>query len=355
MDSKLFDPIALRGRIVRNRVVMPPMVNFKWTGTDGVITDKHVDQYAAIARGGAGIVIGEATCVTENGRIVPDQPGIWNAQQAKAWKRMAKTCRKEGAVTLLQLQHAGLKTSPKVSSMALGPSPDPRNPASRALERKEIPALVDDFIRGAVRAQEAGFDGVELHGAHGYLLNQFASSYYNHREDDYGGALDGRIRLALEVIRGIRHAVRTDFIVGYRLGANSPTLEDGLRIAKILQGEDIDYLHVSHGGNLENLPAVPESFHYNWIVWSGIAVKKHATVPVIGVFGISTPERAAHLVDNGLVDMVAIGRDQLTDHEWVRKARAGEPINQCLACKPACKRYVDPERCPAVSKRPPVA
>jgi NADPH2 dehydrogenase len=352
MESKLFTSFQIRNTLLRNRVVMPPMVNFGWTGPDGVITEQLATQYEAIAKGGAGMIIAEATCVMEEGRVAPDQPGIWNDTQRDAWSRMAAACRKQGAVTLLQLHHAGLKTSSKVAAEALGPSPDPKNASSRALTPGEILKIRDAFISGALRAEQAGFNGIEIHGAHGYLLNQFASTYYNHREDELGTTPEGRIRLSLEVIRGIRKACRPDFIIGYRLGANSPFLDDGIRIARTLQEEDLDYLHVSHGGNQENLPQVPEDFPYTWMVWSASAVKKEVRIPVIAVNGVKTPERAAYLVEHDMCDLVSIGRDQLTDYEWVRKAMADLPINYCIACKPACKRYIKPERCPAVYRQP---
>ncbi|HPS62329.1 MAG TPA: hypothetical protein PLK82_04665 [Bacteroidales bacterium] len=160
------------------------------------------------------------------------------------------------------------------------------------MTRDGIRAIEEAFIAGAVRAREAGFDGVELHGAHGYLLNQFASVHYNKRTDEYGGSLSGCLTLAEGIIRGIRNRCGEGFIIGYRMGANSPTLEDGIRIAGMLETFGVDLLHVSHGGNLLNLPRTPREFEFNWIVYCATRVRPEVGIPVIAVNEIKTAERA---------------------------------------------------------------
>jgi 2,4-dienoyl-CoA reductase-like NADH-dependent reductase (Old Yellow Enzyme family) len=220
-----------------------------------------------------------------------------------------------------------------------------RGQKARALSHDELVQLREDFINAAERVKKAGFDGIELHGAHGYLLNQFSSPQVNKREDGYGGDISGRLRLAGEIITGIRQRLGSDFIICCRMGGNEPSLEDGVRIAMELERLGVDMLHVSASGFSENKPAVPEGFPYNWIVYCGVEIKRHVSVPVIAVNEIKTPERAAFLIENNLADFAAIGKDLLADPEWANKARESRSISSCLSCRP-CKWFTIPEKCP---------
>jgi len=346
--ATLFSSFNIKSHIIKNRVVFPPLVNFGWSDDNGNISEKHIAQYEAIAKGGAGIIIVEATCVTKDGRIFSYQPGIWSDEHIEQFKPIAEACHKHGALALHQIHHSGLVTRKAISEKAGGPSVDPTNERSYELSIDEIKRIERAFIDGAIRAQKAGFDGIELHGAHGYLLNQFATSALNKRTDEYGGSLENRLRLARDIIKGIQRNCRENFIIGYRMGANSPTLADGIEIAKYLERQGVDILHVSHGGVSGITPEIPEGFPNNWIVYSGTEVKKHVAVPIIVVNEIQTPDRASWLLENGHTDFVAIGRDMLTDYEWVNKAQRNEKIDYCISCKPQCKRFVKPESCPVI-------
>jgi 2,4-dienoyl-CoA reductase-like NADH-dependent reductase (Old Yellow Enzyme family) len=344
--SSIFSKVSIRGREVRNRIVFPPIVNFGWSDDRGFVSPKHIKHYEDRARGGVGLIIVEATCVQPEGRIFSYQLGAWSDAHVEGLSKIADACHRHGAATLLQIHHAGLGSRKGLSGRVVGPSAPADIEHSHALTIDEIQRLKEDFAEAAVRAQRAGFDGVELHGAHGYLLNQFANSAINQRTDEYGGSITGYIKLSVDIIRRIRCRVSDQFIVGYRMGANSPTLGDGIEIARILDREDIDYLHVSHGGEKGVMPEVPSGFGYNWIVYAGTEVKKHVGKPVIVVNEIKTPERAEWLVAQGMADMVAIGRDICTDSEWVNKAMRNEKINYCIQCKPWCKRFGRVESCP---------
>jgi 2,4-dienoyl-CoA reductase-like NADH-dependent reductase (Old Yellow Enzyme family) len=265
-------------------------------------------------------------------------------------EKISSVVKAAGAISLLQIHHAGLVTQENIAEFAKGPSIDEKNPRSHILSVKEIGETRDAFIAGAVRAKKAGYDGVELHGAHGYLLNQFASSHFNRRDDEYGGSLERNLNLAYQIIKGIRKGCGAGFIIGYRLGANSPTLEDGIKIAGHLEKAGIDLLHVSHGGSLLNLPRTPKDFEYNWIVFSGISIKQHVNIPVIVVNEIKTKERAALLIENDHADFVALGRPQLADPAWANHVQNNEQINVCSSCKPKCRWYEDSELCPAVQR-----
>lgn len=344
--TTLFSTYKVKSHTIKNRIVFPPFVNFGWSDDNGKISQKNVDQYEAIAKGGAGLIIVEATCVAKDGRIFSYQPGIWSDDHIAQFKPVTDACHKHGAVILLQIHHAGLATRKGLSDRVVGPSAHADIEKSHALTIDEIHQLRDQFIAAAVRAEKAGFDGVELHGAHGYLLSQFANSVVNLRTDEYGGSPERNLKIAIEIIRGIKKATNHNFIIGYRMSGNSPTLADGIEVAKILDKENIDLLHVSHGGEKGIIPEVPTNFTYNGIVYSGVQVKKHIKTPVIVVNEIHTPERASWLLEYGHADFVAIGRDMVCDYDWANKAKNNEKIDLCISCKPRCKRFVKPESCP---------
>jgi len=347
MFPSLFAPFHFNNQSVKNRIVFPPVVCFNYALSDGKVTDRNVEHYQQIAKGGSGIVITEATAVWKDGRLAPFQLGIWDDEFIEGMSRIAHVVTAEGALSLLQIHHAGLLTNSEVSVIASGPSVDEKNPRSVEMTPETIQSIEQAFIEGAVRAQKSGFQGIELHGAHGYLLNQFASSLFNKREDSYGGTLHKNLKLALDIVKGIRRRCGNDFIIGYRLGANSPTLEDGIGIARLLEQAGVNLLHVSHGGSLQNLPRTPKEFDYNWIVYSGTQIKQHVSIPVIVVNDIRTAERASWLIDHHLCDFVSLGKPQLADPNWVAHIKNNEPENQCLSCKPKCRWYENSALCPA--------
>jgi len=346
----IFSEFFLKGINVKNRIVFPPVVCFGYAGGDGLATDRNLEHYSHIARGGPGIIIVEATAVKTDGRLAPCQLGLWSDDQIPGMTKIASAIKHSGAVALVQIHHAGLITNEKVSDIASGPSADVKNPRTRALTIPEIENICSSFINSAFRAQQAGFDGVELHGAHGYLLNQFASSFFNQRNDEYGGSLESNMKLGVNIIRGIRNKCGQDFIIGYRLGANSPSLEDGIAIAKYLEAAGIDLLHVSHGGSMLNLPRTPKGYEYNWIVYSGTVIKSHVRLPVIVVNEIRTRERAAWLVENDHADFIALGRPQLADPDWVNHTMENKEVIECLGCKPRCRWFEDGALCAARKK-----
>ncbi|MCX6282523.1 MAG: NADH:flavin oxidoreductase [Bacteroidetes bacterium] len=348
--NALFSGVALKGFKVKNRIVFPAMVCFGYTGDDGIVGPGNIEHYRKRAESGAGIVITEATAVKEDGRAANSQLGVWSDDHIAGLSELTSIVRSHGSVSLLQLHHAGLVTPPAVSPVQFCPSADPDKPSSRELTKDAIHEIITAFIKGAIRARESGFDGIELHGAHGYLLNQFANPLWNHRTDEYGGSFQNRLRFATEVIHGIRKECGNEFILGYRMGANTPSLEDGIKTAIYLESIGLDYIHVSHGGNLQNLPRPPKGFEYNWIVYSGVKVREQLKIPVIVVNEIKTAERANALIEGGLADFVSIGRPQLADPYWVKHIQNGENINACFSCKPRCRWYETSDLCPARKK-----
>ena len=344
--KNLFSEIRIRGKKISNRIVLPPMVCFGWAGDDGFATDKHVQHYKKRAKAGVGLIVLEATCIDKNGRLSDSQLGIWSDEHIKGLLQITKACHEYNSKVLVQIHHAGSKTHSRVNPQSVDPSEwESNGKTARALTIEEIKAIQMDFATAAARAKAAGFDGVELHGAHGYLIGQFASPITNKRTDQYGGSLENRMKFAVEIVELVRKATGEDFIIAYRMGVNEPSLEDGVQIAKILEAAKVDILHVSAGISGDELPKEPESFDYNWIVYGGTEVKKAVGIPVIVVNGIKTPSRANYLIEAGLADFAAIGREQLADGYWAMHALNGEPIDQCLQCKP-CAWFSNGDNCP---------
>jgi len=330
---------------------MPPMVCFGKAGNDGFVTEKHIEHYEKRARGGTGLIIVEATCIQKDARLSPDQLGIWSDEHIEGLSKIAEVCHKHGATVMIQLHHAGLKTHPKVSSIPSAPWKPDNKEEVHILSEEDIAIIRNNFIEGARRAKKAGFDGVELHGAHGYLLNQFTSPVINRRIDSYGGTLENRTRLSRDIIKTIQEELSREFIVGYRMGGNDPTLEDSVKIARILEEAGADIIHISTGIPYDDWtpPEVPKNFPLNWIVYSGIQIKKHVSIPVIVVNGIRTPEHAAWLVENKLADFTAVGRGILADPFWAEKAITKSEILPCLQCS-KCFWFTNGDLCPQQRK-----
>jgi len=349
--SHIFNSFEIKGHFIKNRIVMPPMVCFFWSDEHGLVSIKHIDHYEQRAKGGTGIIIVEATCVNPNGRIFVGQLGLWNDSQIFGFEQITAAIKKYDALALLQIHHAGLITGKGVTEKVASPTAHASVANSYTLSIDEINSICNEFVATAKRAHQAGFDGVELHGAHGYLLNQFANKTINQRTDAFGGNIQNRLRLAKNIIDGIRAELPEDFIVGYRIGANTPDLNDGIEVAKTLETYNIDYLHSSHGGFAGNVTRVPEGFGYNKIVYCGTQIKQNVKLPVIVVNEIKTPERANYLLEKNLADFVGIGRDLMTDPDWVEKAANNQQIDLCKQCQPSCKRYDGNENCPVAIGR----
>ena len=329
---------------------MPPMVCFGYTGDDGMVSDKSVHHYEARARGGVGIIVVEATCVSKDGRLANSQLGIWSDDHIAGLSRIAGVCHQYGAAVLIQIHHAGHKSALAVNAQPSAPSDYHNgNVNARAMTIDELTEIQQDFVDAACRAQKAGFDGVELHGAHGYLISQFMSPSTNLRTDQYGGSSANRMRFGLEIVERIRVACGPDFIVSCRMGGNEPTIDDGIIIAKELERCGANLLHVSAGIGSGTDPAVPDGFAFSWIVYAGSCIKQNVSVPVIVVSGIRTPQQAEAVLAAGLGDFVAVGKGLLVDAEWANKAREQREVITCLSCK-KCRWFVDGRHCPRMKQ-----
>lgn len=336
---QLFDPLTLRGVTLRNRIGVSPMCEY--SSQDGFPNDWHLVHLGSRAVGGAGLVMTEATAVEARGRISPQDAGIWSDAHIEAWARVARFVGEHGAVPGIQLAHAGRKGSTArpweggkgiadcdggwepVAPSALAFEDDYRLP--HALSRGDIADVQDAFGQAALRAQQAGFRWIELHAAHGYLAHQFLSPLSNHREDDYGGPFENRIRFLLETARVVRAVWPDDLPLAVRVSCTDWaeggwTLPETVELSRRLKAEGVDLVDCSSGGS------VP---HANIPVGAGYqtpfaeAVRREAGVATGAVGLITAPMQADEIIRNGRADLVFLAREMLRDPYWpLHAARA---------------------------------
>ena len=338
IDS-LFTPVAIGELRLANRLAVSPMTRTS-AMPDGCATQQMADYYGDYARGGYGLLIVEGTFTdAKEAQGYLNQPGIVTAAQVEAWKPLVEQAHREGAKILLQLQHAGAIAQGRPSgSHNVGPSAvTPKGEqlsiyqgqgpwgAPREITRAEIAEVVESFAQSALRAREAGFDGVELHGANGYLLDQFFTPYSNERTDEYGGDIRNRVRLDEECVRACRDAVGATWPVGIRLSQSKVNdyehtwpggLDDAKVVGPLLETAGVSYIHLT-----EHDITQP--------VWgSGLtlaqALRQFTSLPLIANGGLDLPEVAGAVVAGGAADVVALGKPALANPDWPRRARAGE-------------------------------
>lgn len=350
--AALFLPGRIGKMELRNRFVQAPIFT-QFASAFGEVTDKLIEYHRARARGGVGLIITENTSIDwEVGRTAGHPIRIDHDRFIGGLSNLVDAVHGEGAKIAVQLHHTGRQNSQSNTERNEPPIAPTAGICSafgtppRAIEEHEIPGLIDKYVQGARRAVAAGFDAVELHGAHGYLLGQFLSPYTNKRTDQWGGSLENRARFALEVVRRIRELVGSDFPVMYRLSVTEPyegglSLEDGLQFCEMLEPY-VDALDVS-AGNYDTamtlLPMVPPGS----LVDYAKAVKKRVSVPVIGVGRLTwLLEDMAKAVSNEELDFIAFGRSGLADPEAVIKTRRGEPqrVRRCIAVNECISRWM---------------
>ncbi len=332
--SALFEPFTLRSLTTRNRVWLAPMCQYSCV--DGMPNDWHLVHLGARAVGGFGLLFTEASAVLPEGRISPEDAGIWNDAQAEAWARVVDFVHDQGAAIGVQLAHAGRKastyrpwaeTSGSVAAdaggwTAVAPSAVPfegyADPV--ALTTTEIAAVVTAFADAARRAVGAGFDTVELHAAHGYLLHQFLSPLSNHRDDQYGGSFDARVRLVLETVDAVRSAIPEEMPLVVRISGTDWIeggwdLEQSTRLAALLREHGVDLVDVSSGGNAA--ASIPVGPGYQVPLAAGVRTSGIAT----GAVGLVTePDQAEAIVADGEADVVLLARAALREPSWPLRA-----------------------------------
>ena len=301
----IFTDFKIKNIHIKNRIVLPPMVRFSLIGNDGYVTEDLIEWYRMIAKSGVGLIIVEATAVEESGKLRENQIGIWNDSFIEGLTKVANEIHKYDVPCMIQIHHAGFKE--KISEVP----------------EEELDRILKLFEEAFVRAKKSGFDGIEIHGAHTYLISQLNSKLWNKRKDKYGE----RLYFSKKLIENTKYLFDDNFILGYRMGGNEPELEDGIENAKILEGYGLDILHVSSGvPNPEYKRQVkinnfPKDFPLDWIIYMGTEIKKHINIPVIGVSKIKKESQASWLVENNLLDFVAVGKAMISQDKWMENAR----------------------------------
>jgi 2,4-dienoyl-CoA reductase-like NADH-dependent reductase (Old Yellow Enzyme family) len=329
--SQLFSPIKLRGLELWNRIVVAPMCQY--SAEDGVMTDWHTQHLGSLANSGAGLVIVEATGVEMEGRISLGCTALATDAQEAAMKRVVETCKRWGTAAIgIQLGHAGRKASVQrpwegggslregawqtKSASALPFDEGWHTPHGMTID--EIGKIKEAFVQATIRADRAGFDLIEIHAAHGYLLNQFLSPLSNRRNDQYGGSLENRVRLPLEIFAAMREVLPAHKPLGIRISAvewvdGGITIEDSIVFAHGLKKLGCDFIDVSSGGNS---PKQKIELKAGYQVPFAAAIRKATGMPVMAVGLITEPAYAEAIVANGEADMVALARGFMDDLRW---------------------------------------
>ena len=341
--EKLFSPFTIKNLTLNNRIVMPALASFM-VGIDGSISDATVEHYRRRAAGGPAMVIMEACAVSPEGIVSTHQAVIHDDRFIDGLSRIARAMKAEGTVPALQIHHGGRQTSVKViNRKPVAPSPLPC-PSIRGevepLTIDGIQQLVQKFGDAAHRAYQAGFELVEIHGAHGYLVNQFLSQFSNIREDQYGGDVVGRTRFAKEIVEAVRNRVGPEFPISFKISAeeyveNGLTTEQSVEILKILVPAGIDAVQVSAGNDVTpEWICQPMFMEKACLVDSASQVKRALDIPVMAVGRINDPLIANEIIEQDKADLVCIGRGLLADPEMPNKAREGrsDEIRTCIAC-----------------------
>ncbi len=336
--AHLFDEFTLRGVTLRNRIGVSPMCQY--IGTDGVANDWHLVHLGSRAAGGAGLVIVEATAVTPEGRITPGCLGIWKDEQIEPLARVARFVAEQGAVPGIQIGHAGRKASCEVTWKGgaflsndeggwdtVAPSPVPFSDKARMpreLTLDDITQLQEAFRAGVRRVVEADFQWLEVHAAHGYLMHSFHSPISNKRTDSYGGSFENRVRFTVDTLRIVREEWPDDKPLSVRISSTDWyeggwTLEETIKLAKILKGEGVDIIDCSGGGGTP-LAKIPVGAGYQ--VPFAEAVRREADIPTATVGMITEPWQADQIVRNGQADIVLLAREMLRDPYWPQRAGA---------------------------------
>jgi len=344
----LFSPIKVKSLDLVNRAVMPPM-GTNLGNPDGTVSEANLAYIKRRARGGAGLIITEIASVHPTGSVTANELGAYDDRFIPGLKKIADAVHAAGSKVALQLHHAGRESlyllqegkaiAPSaIRSLVFGLTP-------REITREEIQGIIAAFGAAARRGMEAGFDAVEVHGAHGYLLTQFLSALSNKRNDEYGGSLINRSRFIIEILREVRKTVGPDFPISLRLSVeecikDGYTFEDIRPILPNLVQAGADILHASLGthGSPGGITSAPFEYQPGFNVWRAKKLKEAVGLPVIAVGRFTNPSLANEVIARGEADLVAFGRQYLADPDFLIKAREGhaEDIRECIACNQGC-------------------
>lgn len=325
----LFEPIEIRGVKLKNRIVVSPMCQY--SSVDGFANDWHLVHLGTRAVGGAALVFTEATAVSPAGRISPDDLGIWKDEHIPFLKKITRFIKDQDSVPGIQLAHAGRKAShlspwkgrspilpEKGGWITESPGTKPfkdGEPAPKALTTEEVKQLIQDFGKATQRAVEAGFEVIEIHGAHGYLINEFLSTTSNFREDEYGGSFENRIRFLTEIVEEMRKEMPSEMPLSVRISATEWVPDgwnenDSVELAKILKEKGVDVIDCSSGGNShdQKIPVAPL-----YQVRFAEKIKKESKILTAAVGLITNAKQAESILEKGQADLIILARQLLRD------------------------------------------
>ena len=341
-EVPLFSSFKIKSKSFRNRIVLSPMCQYK--AKDGVISDLHYQHYSRFAFSGLGAAFVEATGVSPEGRIGHGCTGIWSDSHVEGLSKIAKIFNEYNCLSGIQLAHAGRKASylrpwdgaspitendkAEPAWQTIGPSAIPINnssPVPKEMTVEDINKVREDFKKAAQRADKAGFDIIEIHGAHGYLLHSFFSPLSNQRNDQYGGSFENRIRFALEIIADIKSVWPDNKPLFYRLSSidapgQGANLEDNIKLAKSLKSVGVDVIDCSSGGITGSPVLTKSKIVPGFQVPYSEKIKKDAEISSMAVGAIISADQANEIISNKRADLVAMGRELLADTQWVYKA-----------------------------------
>ncbi|MEM2668356.1 MAG: FAD-dependent oxidoreductase, partial [Candidatus Methanomethylicaceae archaeon] len=347
--SKIFEPINIGSLEIKNRIVMPPM-STNFANEDGSVSERQIRYYEARAIGGVGLIIVEATCIESSiGKLNPIQLCIDNDKFIAGLNELAEAITRYGARAAIQLHHAGRRarvTNGKQPVSASDGLSTPIGLKTRALTLKEIEELIELFAKAAERAKIAGFEAIELHGAHGYLIGQFLSPLTNRRTDKYGGDINGRARFAIEIVRRIKEKLGENFPLIFRISGDEYInggldIEETKIISKLLEKEGVNALHISAGAyETRHWTSAPMCIPRGHLVYLAEKIKQIVNIPVITVGRINDLYLAEDIIKNKKADLVSMGRALIADPEIINKTLNGkiENIRRCIACNRCLSR-----------------
>jgi len=350
-QMKAFQPIKVGAITLKNRLALAPM-DTELSGYNGEVTDDLIAYYVERARGGVGLIIVEFTAVDAKQRMT--SPAIFSDRFISGWARLVEKVHAYGAKTVLQIAHHGGRALERVTGVRPVAPSAVRSPiyegVPRELGKEEVEDLIVKFVRAAERAKAAGFDGVEIHGGHGYLVGQFVSPHTNQRHDEFGGTFENRMRFPVEILRQTRASVGDDFVIGFKFSAYE-SLEGGIdtelakRIAAYMEGQGVDYLHVSVLSfplPETRYPSVPPIYTPRPpLVELAAQIKAQVKVPVITVGGFGSLEEVEEVLKRGAADIVALGRALIADPELPNKWRHGGLPRPCIRCNRCHTRIME--------------
>ena len=319
---KMFEPFSLKSLQLKNRIVMPPMCMYS-ADTDGFATNWHKNHYSSRAIGGAGLIIQEATAVEKRGRLSNNDLGLWTDDQISGLSEIVDLVHEFGAKIAVQIAHGGRKAWTGEGSI-VAPSPI-KFPTSdivpEQLSLSQISQVVESFSHAAERAVKAGYDAIEIHAAHGYLIHEFMSPHTNKRTDKYGKDKESRLNFPIEVVKAVKGALPSEMPLLMRISAveyldDGYTLEDMIEAVGVFKRHGLDLIDVSSGGASQNAPPSWPGFQLPYAQ----KIKNEIGIPAIGSGLIREPLMAEEAVEKGMVDLIAIGRGFLADPHWAIKA-----------------------------------